>query len=154
MPCLKCAAVADYHSFRKFGEFDGASLFYTAPAKTMDYNEDGTKLANVKIHVSEDTLQKPWIWVLDCANMGVAQYTEMSFNIGLLGLLGDDKNLRGVWIINPNTWISASVTFLKTFYNAPILDSIKYLEGSKLELSNMLESMKVDRKSVSLLLRK
>jgi hypothetical protein len=36
-----------------FGNVNGIKLYYTAPAKTADFNEDGTKLANMSIHVSE-----------------------------------------------------------------------------------------------------
>ena len=152
MPCLKCAENPEYHSFRNFGTLQEKNLFYTAPAKTADYNEDGTKLTNIKIHVKEDTLNKPWIWVLDCANMSLVHYTEMSFNIGLLQLLGETKTLDSVWIINPNIWIRTTIVFLQTFYSNHVLNKIRYLDGSKLELSTMLASMNVESKSISWLL--
>ena len=105
MPCVKCINNPDYHSFKKFGKLQDKNLFYTAPAKTDDYNEDGTKLTNIKIHVKEDTLNNPWIWVLDCQKMRLVHYTEMSFNIGLLQLLNVTETLDSVWIMNPNIWI-------------------------------------------------
>jgi len=111
MPCQKCITKPGYHSFVKFGEIKGANLFYTSPAKTEDYNIDGTKLANIKIHVETDIAQTPWIWVLDCANMGFAHYTEISFNIGLLNLLASDKYIQAIWIIRPNIWVSGVITF-------------------------------------------
>ena len=131
MPCLKCVLNPDYHSFKKFGKIQEKNLFYTAPAKTEDYNEDGTKLENIKTHVKEETAGQPWIWVLDCANMGLVNYTEMSFNIGLLELLGTTNTLDSVWIINPNIWIRTTISFLQTFYSSPILNKITYLDGSK-----------------------
>ena len=153
MPCLKCLEKPDYHSFKKFGMLQNKSIFYTAPAKTDDYNEDGTKLANIKIHVKEDTEGKPWVWVLDCKNMGLANYTEMSFNIGLLQLLGETNTLDNVWIINPNIWIRTTIVFLQTFYNSPILTRIQYLDGSNREISNILTTAGLTEESIAWLLK-
>lgn len=153
MPCVKCLKKSDYHSFKKFGVLQDKSIFYTAPAKTDDYNEDGTKLANIKIHVKEDTLNKPWIWVLDCKNMGLKNYTEMSFNIGLLQLLNETKTLDRVLVINPNIWIRTTIGFLQTFYNSPILTKIQYLDGSNREISNILTTAGLDVESIAWLLK-
>jgi len=153
MPCLKCLEKPDYHSFKKFGTLQDKSIFYTAPAKTDDYNEDGTKLENIKIHVNEDTLKKPWIWVLDCNNMGLKNYTEMSFNIGLLQLLNETNTLDSVWIINPNIWIRTTISFLSVFYNSPILNKITYLDGSNREIADILTSIGLDVKSITWLLK-
>lgn len=108
----------------------GRNLFYTAPAKTADFNEDGTKLANIKIHVSEECSGAPWIWVVDCGGMGLAHYTEFSFNWGLLGLLAADLTLQEIWIVRPNMWIRGVIAVLQTFSSAAILGRIKYFEGS------------------------
>jgi hypothetical protein len=153
MPCTKCLVNPDYHSFKKFGTLQGKNIFYTAPAKTEDYNADGTKLTNIKIHVKEDTLDKPWIWVLDCQNMGLVHYTEMSFNIGLLQLLNETKTLDSVWIINPNIWISTTISFLRLFYNSPILNKITYLGDSKRENADILTTMGLTGETITWLLK-
>jgi hypothetical protein len=135
--CPKCLVKPGYHNFVKFGILGNKDvLIYTAPAKTEDFNGDGTKLANIKIHMDE--LEYPWIWVLDCNNMELKHYTEISFNIGLLGLLSADKNLSEVWILRPNIWIRTTISFLQTFYTSKILSNIRYFEGTKLELFESL----------------
>ena len=134
MPCPKCTEHPGYHNFVKFGVLhNDIKLIYTSPAKTKDYNEDGTKLANITIHVNELD-GKPWIWVLDCGEMEIKHYTEISFTIGLLELLSNDKSLQEVWIIRPNIWIKGVVSFLRTFYSANIFKNIKYFEVTNCDL--------------------
>ena len=120
------------------GHLSGRRLFYTAPAKTADFNEDGTKLANIKIHISEECSGAPWIWVVDCGGMGLAHYTDFSFNWGLLGLLAADLTLHEIWIVRPNMWISGVISVLQTFSSAAILRRIKYFDGSDLEVDRLL----------------
>ena len=143
MPCPKCAVTPGYHSFISMGlllrSSNSSTLFYTAPAKTADFNEDGTKLANIKIHVSEEC-REPWIWVVDCGDMGLAHYTDFSFNWGLLGLLAADVMLQEIWIVRPNVWIRGVIAVLQTFSSAPILGRIKYFDGSPLELDGLLSA--------------
>jgi hypothetical protein len=117
-----------------FARVGDARLFYTAPAKTEDFNEDGTKLASIKLHVAEEASSGPWIWVMDCANMQLKHYTEFSFNLGLLSLLNEDPLLKEVWIVRPNIWIRTTIGFLQTFSSAAILRSVKWFDGSNLEI--------------------
>lgn len=143
MPCPKCTVTPGYHSFISMGlllrsSSSSCRLFYTAPAKTADFNEDGTKLANIKIHVSEECSGAPWIWIVDCGGMGFAHYTEFSFNWGLLGLLAADLTLQEIWIVRPNVWIRGVIAVLQTFSSAPLLGRIKYFDGSDLEVDGLL----------------
>jgi len=144
MPCQKCLQKPGYHSFVKFGAVKGCNLFYTAPAKTDDFNEDGTKLASIKLHVSEECSGSPWIWVVDCAEMGLAHYTEFSFNFGLLGLLAADPTLTAIWIVRPNMWMRGVISVLQTVSWAPILTKITYFEGSNVELDTQLAAVGLD----------
>jgi len=126
MPCQKCIDNPAYHSFVEFGGLAGAKLFYTAPAKTEDFNEDGTKLKNISTHVSE--IGEPWIWVVDCGNMEMKHYTEISFNIGVLNLLSSDPNLKAVWVIRPNIWIRTTISILQTISSSEVLRDIIFYE--------------------------
>jgi hypothetical protein len=147
MPCIKCLHTPGYHNFVKFGFLGNTTLIYTSPAKTQDYNEDGTKLANITIHVNELD-KKPWIWVLDCGEMELKHYTEISFTLGLLKLLSNDEKLQEVWIMRPNIWIRTTVNFLKTFYSAKILNNIKYFEGTKMELLEQFQQTEIPISSI------
>lgn len=145
MPCPKCIIKPKYHSFQKCGIYKNSTLFYTSPAKTEDFDTDGTKLQNIKIHIDEDTNKSPWIWVLDCAHMEFKHYTDISFSFGLLQTLAADPNLTAVWIIRPNFWIKTTLSILRTFSSAPILTSATLFEGTNLELSQKLEGIGLDK---------
>ena len=150
MPCQKCIHNPAYHSFTPFGDLAGAKLIYTAPAKTEDFNEDGTKLKNISIHVSE--IGQPWIWVVDCANMSLKHYTEISFNIGVLNLLSADPLLKAVWVIRPNIWIKTTIAVMKGFSASPVLHGITFFDEVGLELYRDLKTVGVSPKSLQFIL--
>ena len=144
MACQKCLTEKEFHSFIKFGEVSSSLLFYTAPAKARDNNKDGTKFSNMKLHIQSDPEGKPWIWVVDCANMKMAHYTEMSFNIQLMNLLSHEPTLKEVWVLRPNAWIKATAAILKKLDKKNIFNKLKYFEGSNIEIFNKLQASGVD----------
>ena len=138
MPCEKCTEQPGYHSFNKFGTLNDLTLFYTSPAKTKDFDLDGTKLSNILIDIKSQT-DKPWGWIVDCRNMGFSHYTDFKFNMGILHHLSNDENIVSVWILYPNVWVQTTLYCLKNLFNSTIYSKIHFLEGSNIEL---LESMK------------
>jgi hypothetical protein len=123
---------------------NSTNLFYTAPAKAKDMNKDGTKFSNMKIHIQGDTEGRPWIWVVDCANMKMLHYTEMSFNIQLMNLLSHEPSLQEVWVLRPNSWIKTTAAVLKRMNKTNIFNKLKYFEGSNIEIFNKLQVSGVD----------
>jgi hypothetical protein len=123
MPCPKCVIKPGYHDFHHIGK----GRYYTSPAKTEDLNEDGTKLQNIKIHIDE--IQGPWIWILDCGDMGLQHYTELGFNLGLLQILAEAPGLQEIWIVRPNIWIQGVIGCLSLVSSAPILNKVTYYES-------------------------
>jgi hypothetical protein len=153
MPCPKCLEKPNYHSFTVFGKLDDTtSLFYTSPAKTEDFNEDGTKLANIATHIQEETEGTPWIWVLDCGNMSWNHYTEVSFNFGLLKLLVESTTLQAIWIVRPNMWIRGVHSLLQFLSDEPILDTIVYIEGDTIEQKKQYQQIGVEPHSIDWIL--
>lgn len=140
MTCQKCLTEKEFHSFIKFGEVSSSALFYTAPAKAKDTNKDGTKFSNMKLHIQTDTEGKPWIWVIDCANMNMAHYTEMNFNIQLMNFLSHEPTLKEVWILRPNAWIKTTAGVLKGLNKTNVFNKVKYFEGSTPEIFNKLQA--------------
>ena len=152
MPCKKCLEKPNYHSFVKFGKIGDVNLFYTAPAKAQDLNEDGTKLANVLLHIEEGTEKKPWIWVVDCANMKIKHYTEMSFNTSLMRVLGNDPHLQAIWILRSNIWIRTTAALLKTIMKNNALNRVEYIDKTGLELFDSLRKKQLDETAIRWLL--
>ena len=142
--CQKCLTEKDFHSFIKFGAVSSSALFYTAPAKARDNNKDGTKLANMKLHIQNDTEGKPWIWVVDCANMKMTPYTEMSFNGPFMTLLSLEPTLQEVWVLRPNAWIKTTAAILKKMSKTNVFNKLKYFEGSNIEIFNKLQTSGLD----------
>jgi hypothetical protein len=153
MPCVKCAKTPGYHSFEKFGNLGEETLYYTAPAKTLDFNEDGTKLANLLIDIEEKTSNKPWGWVVDCSNMGFHHYTDLSFNMGILHLLNTNPNIGTLWVFRPNIWIRGTIALLNQFTSSNVLEKIQYFEGSNLELFQSLREKGLDGEQARWLIR-
>jgi hypothetical protein len=152
MPCEKCRAEPDFHSFKKFGTKGEETLFYTSPAKTKDFATDGSKLTNVLQDITELTDGKPWGWVLDCRNMDLRHYTDLSFNLGILQMLQDDPQNRTLWILHPNLWIRTTLALLRSFSYSPIFDRVEYLEGSNLELYDRLSKAGLEPSAIRWLL--
>lgn len=114
-------------------------LVYSSPAKSKDYNEDGTKLENITRHINY--YQWPWIWVFDGGGMGFRDYTEFSFTMGLLDALAKNKNLKEIWVIRSNLWLSGTISLLKTISSEPILEKIRMIEGSLFETGMDTDSL-------------
>jgi len=141
MECSKCIVNPGYHTFVRFGDVNDIALIYTAPAKSSDFNEDGTKLENIRRHINHYNM--PWIWVFDCKGMGFNHYTELSFNLGLLDILSKNAFLQGVWILRPTIWIQGTIMLLRSISPAPLLQRIQYIDGSPIEIITKIKSQGV-----------
>lgn len=140
MACPKCADNPEMHSFTPFGKFGDANLFYTAPARVLDYKESEEKIINFKKHL--DTAKgTPWIWVFDCGGMQMKHYSSTNYTRRLAQILANEHEgvLQAIWIIRPNTWIKTVLKFLKSLFKTPLLNKVKIKEGEKLELYISLE---------------
>ena len=150
--CEKCLIDNNFHSFIKLGVVGSSNIFYTAPAKVKDINKDGTKFSNMKLHIQNDTEGKPWIWLVDCINMKMAHYTEMSFNIQIMNLLSHEPTLKEVWILRPNAWVKTTTGVLIKISKINILNKLTYFEGSNIEIFNKLQTSGVDINTLKWLL--
>jgi hypothetical protein len=153
MPCPKCLKQPGYHSFSKIGVVEDKALFYTAPAKSVDKNEDGQKLQNFSIDFQEKAENKPWIWVVDCVNMTLEHHTEMSFNKGIVDLLLASKYVQEIWIMRSNVWARTTIAFFQMFFKTKIFSNIFFIEGSKLEILDQLLKRGADAKTAKWLIQ-
>jgi hypothetical protein len=104
-------------------------------------------LQNIIIHFTEDTKNKPWIWILNCENMGLKEYTNIYFSIGLLNHLSKDTNLQDIWFINSNLWIKTTFKFLETMTSRSFIREYKVIDGSTLEKLDILKKLGLDTKA-------
>ena len=152
MHCPKCRVTPGYHSFQKCGNLGNQTLFYTAPAKTNDYNQDGNKLEYVLIDIETETSGLSWSWIMDCRNMGLQHYTDFSFNWGILSFLTNSENIHSVWILHPNIWMQATIECMKQLSSSNIFQKIQYLDGTKLEVMNTMSKAGFSNDAVKFLL--
>jgi len=147
MACVKCQENPEAHSFTLFGQFNGANLYYTAPARVLDYKESEEKIVNFKKHL-DLARNSPWIWVFDCANMQMKHSSSLNYTRRLAQILANEHEnyLQAIWIIRPNTWIKTVLKFLKTLFKTALLNKVILMEGEKLELYVNLEKKGINGK--------
>ena len=115
------------YPFEPLGAYGDIHFNYSAPAQadiiktTADF--DGFK-ALLDLHTHH-----PWIWIFDCRGMKATHYTNVRIVQRLATLLETEhaSSLKGVWIINVNTWMQ---TVLKLFCPA----KVQVLPTDRLEL--------------------
>jgi hypothetical protein len=146
MTCTKCKVQFGYHKFVMIGTVNDTMLIYSSPAKSPDFNEDGTKLENIRCHIEE--YKRPWIWIFDGAGMGFQDYTDVSFNMGLLNILSSNTYIQGIWVTRSNIWLRTSISFMQTISSAPILKKIKYMDGNIIEIHDAFRKEGVETHSI------
>ena len=140
MTCPRCLVTPESHSFTNFGKLGETHLVYTALARVLDYKETPEKITNFKMHL--DTMKgKPWIWVIDCADMESKHYSSMNYTRQLAQLLVKDHEatLQSILILRPNLWMRTTLKFLKTLFKAGIFSKVHLIDGLKLEVYSGLE---------------
>jgi len=153
MPCPRCKETPGFHSFTPFGTINSIKIFYTSPNKSQDTNSDGTRLENLKIHMLEDTGGKPWIWFFDCSHISLTAASDIKSNIDLITFLSHNKNLKKIYVLQPDLLFRAALTTVKGLINHPLLSEIHYIEGSPLELMVSLNKLGFDIVQIKSLLR-
>ena len=150
MKCQKCIAHPGFHIFIKFATVNDIMFIYSAPSKSLDSNKDGTKLENIRIHIDE--FKGPWIWVWDFGGMGYKDYTDFSFNMSLFNTLAKNKYLQEIWITRSNIWIQGVISFFKTISSEPLLQRIKFMDGSPFEIYQAFRKEGMDAEHIKWLL--
>jgi hypothetical protein len=90
---------------------------------------------------------------MDCGNMTMANYTEMTFNAGIVHFISADETLEEVWIVRSNVWIRTTIAFFQAFSTAKIFERISYIDGSPLEQLEILQKKGVDTHTANWLLQ-
>lgn len=151
MPCNKCKTNPNYHSFVRITNIDDTDVFYSSISKCQDSNEDGTKFKNIKIHVDEETT-RPWIWVIDFANMEMKHYTDPSFNNGMFEMISNNDAIKEIWFFRSNIWIRTTIALFKKISNNKILNNIYFFDETGLELLDKLQKKSLNIRSIQWLM--
>lgn len=113
-----------------FGETKSShSLYYTAPSR-VTAKDDYAGLATMRLHINQ--IEKPWIWVIDCANMELHNFYNARFASFFTDVLETTPSLLHVLIVNPNIWI------YRVLKNIPqTLDDMIHVSKTDLELAKL-----------------
>jgi len=140
MSCQRCLQTPNAHSFIHVGSVNDIKLFYTSPARAIDYKETAETFNYYKSHI-ESTKNSKWIWIVDCEGMKMKHYSSIELIKKLIQLILDEhkKSLQNIWIIHPNTWIKTAVAMIKPFLEKDIVEKLHVIDGDKIELYMALE---------------
>jgi hypothetical protein len=114
------------HSFVSFGSAKGAELYYTGIARMTSLDND-ISLQCWTLHMA--TIEGPWIWIIDCANMELHHNISKGFvSIFTDMLLKEQSRLRRIVVLNPNVWFYGVMHALSKSIPPVLLDSVWYVD--------------------------
>jgi len=153
MSCKRCKEAPAAHSFSYFGNLGDTMMYYTSPARALDYKETPETYSYYKSHIDSAKTSK-WIWVIDCAGMQMKHYSSIELIKKMMKMILEEHSgvLEKIWILHPNAWIKGAVAILKPFLKKETIEKIKILEGDKLELLVNLEKTGLTGKPINWLL--
>jgi len=133
--CPLCKLHPGSHSFSRFGDLNGAALFYTAPSESTDFRESDERLADFRMHLAEAS-GIAWIWVFDCGNMEAKHSTPVAFAVGLARVLiaEHEDTLQEIWILRSNMWLYSIIKVFQKLFTSKLLNRIRFMEDSVAEL--------------------
>jgi len=132
--CRICQLDPKNHNFVHFGTtVGGVALYYTSPAKSKELIDTPEKFVFFKTHLDEAKGKGKWIWVFDCAGMRTEHFTSYQFTKSLMQELSNDQleSIQGMWILHPNTWMRASIAFVKPLFKSELVQKIRVFENKR-----------------------
>lgn len=132
--CRVCQLDPKNHNFVYFGTtVNGIALYYTNPAKSKELIDTPEKFVFFKTHLDEAKGKGKWIWVFDCAGMRTEHFTSYQFTKSLMQELSNEQmeSVQGMWIIHPNTWMRASIAFVKPLFKSELVQKIRVFENKR-----------------------
>ena len=139
-----CPVCKGGHSFDLFGTQGNVQLVYSAPARA---SKTPISIECQKIHLNM-VAGRPWIWIIDFAQMENRHYISMDLTRKLIGLINTDhnSNLTAIYIIHPNFWLRNTFTLLKHLISKQLYPKIRLFEGKEAGLLLELGSAGIEYK--------
>ena len=93
------------YSFDPIGSHNGATVYRTIISRSDPITNDEDFAGLVAL--MNACLGKPWIWIIDCSEMGMSHCMHISYVWQLYNLLHDhhQDSLQRIWIMNVNSWV-------------------------------------------------
>ena len=112
--CEKCYYDPRSHSFHLLSENNGECYFYTCPANAKCYDDAPGIIKHMKIKLKN--IEKPWIWIFDCAGYGLKHLSSPSVGKNIAGFLNSDESilLKNIIVVNEN--ITSRIMFNTFWY--------------------------------------
>ena len=132
--CRVCQLDPKNHNFIHFGKTaEGISLYYTNPSKSKELIDTPEKFVFFKTHLDEAKGKGKWIWIFDCAGMRSEHFTSYQFTKSLMQELSNEQmeSILGLWILHPNTWMRASIAFIKPLFKSELIQKIRVFENKR-----------------------
>jgi hypothetical protein len=132
--CRICQLDPKNHNFVHFFiTVGGIALYYTNPAKSKELIDTPEKFVFFKTHLDDAKGKGKWIWIFDCAGMRVEHFTSYQFTKSMMQELSNDQleSIQGLWIIHPNTWMRASIAFVKPLFKSELIQKIRVFENKR-----------------------
>ena len=134
MTCKICQLDPKNHNFVYFGKTtEGIAVYYTNPAKSKELIDTPEKFVFFKTHLDEAKSKGKWIWIFDCAGMRTEHFTSYQFTKSLMQELSNEQmeSILGLWILHPNTWMRASIAFIKPLFKSELIQKIRVFENKR-----------------------
>ena len=102
------------YSFNSIGSHDDATVYHTIISRSDPITNDEDFAGLVTLVTA--CLGKPWIWIIDCQDMGLSHCMHVSYIWQLYNLLHDhhQDSLKRIWIMNVNSWIQIVIGLLES----------------------------------------
>jgi len=132
--CKKCALDPDSHSFKKVGEKNGVSIYYTKPSAGKLYKDTQGIIEHIDNTLAANNAhKKSWICIFDGDGFDVQHATEFDTGRAIIELIIAKyyNTLTDVKVINPTWHINGCMKFGELFMTQEMFNKIKILEDRR-----------------------
>ena len=128
--CPICAIDPESHSLKFLFEKENVLYYYTHPAKAKLYFDQDGIINHYNGVLSEIPKDKEWIWIFNGKDFGLTHIAEIQLakNLAKLLLTKFSDNLKNIFIINTNFYVSAIYNIIIPFINKKFNSKVEFIE--------------------------
>jgi hypothetical protein len=136
--CEKCYYDPRSHSFHLLTENDFEKYYYTCPAMAKHYDDAEGIIKHMYLELNN--LNKPWIWIFDCAGFGLKHLcaTQVAHKIiEFLNKTNESFNLKHLIIVNQNFTSNIMINILWYLLDKRVIN--KFIFDKKKQFVKVLD---------------